>query len=291
LARSKKKARRQRAWVFFQDESGVSQRPSVHRTWAPKGKTPALIHAFNWSKISICAAPGYRWDGRRSRLCFQTREGSYNTNSLIGFLKDLKRRLRGQKVILIWVRVRPRPEQDQLDKQEEARQHHGFFYLKCMDQPRFVNGTPLLIAGAREHYTPETVADIPAQWKRFAPHIGNIPGQGGHTTYGVCCNFDDNGGFDYICGVEVSDFSELPHHELPQQWDRLRILEQKYAVFTHSGHISTIKNTWDAIYRDWLPQSGRTPTAGPAFERYDESFNPATGMGGLEIWIPIRRAD
>jgi transposase len=102
LARSKKKARRQRAWVFFQDESGVSQRPSVHRTWAPKGKTPVLIHAFNWSKISICAALGYRWDGRRSRLYFQTREGSYNTNSLIAFLKDLKRRLRGQKVILIW---------------------------------------------------------------------------------------------------------------------------------------------------------------------------------------------
>jgi len=102
LARSKKKARRQRAWVFFQDESGVSQRPSVHRTWAPKGKTPVLIHAFNWSKISICAAPGYRWDGGRSRLCFQTCEGSYNTNSLIAFLKDLKRRLRGQKVILIW---------------------------------------------------------------------------------------------------------------------------------------------------------------------------------------------
>jgi hypothetical protein len=102
LARSKKKARRQRAWVFFQNERGVSQRPSVHRTWAPKGKTPVLIHAFNWSKISICAALGYRWDGRRSRLYFQTREGSYNTNSLIAFLKDLKRRLRGQKVILIW---------------------------------------------------------------------------------------------------------------------------------------------------------------------------------------------
>jgi len=102
LAGNKKKARRQRAWVFFQDESGVSQRPSIHRTWAPKGETPVLIHAFNWSKISICAALGYRWDGRHSRLFFQTREGTYNTPSLIAFLKDLKRRLRGQKVILVW---------------------------------------------------------------------------------------------------------------------------------------------------------------------------------------------
>jgi len=102
VADSKKNARRQRAWIFFQDESGVSQRPPVRRTWAPRGETPLLIHAFNWSKISICAALGYRWDGRRSRLYFQTCAGSYNDRRLIAFLEDLKRHLRGQKAILIW---------------------------------------------------------------------------------------------------------------------------------------------------------------------------------------------
>jgi len=56
---------------------------SLHpQNLGPKGETPVLIHAFNWSKMSICAASGYRWDGRRSRLFFQTREGSYNTESL-----------------------------------------------------------------------------------------------------------------------------------------------------------------------------------------------------------------
>jgi len=101
MAGSKKNARRGKAWILFQDESGVSQRPSVRRTWAPKGETPVLIHAFNWSKMSVCAALGYRWDGRRSRLFFQTREGSYNSESLIRFLSDLHRDLRGQKAILI----------------------------------------------------------------------------------------------------------------------------------------------------------------------------------------------
>src|SRR5437660_2510503 len=70
LAGDKKKARRRKAWILFQDESGVSQRPSIRRTWAPKGQTPVLIHAFNWSKMSVCAAIGYCWDGRRSRLFF-----------------------------------------------------------------------------------------------------------------------------------------------------------------------------------------------------------------------------
>jgi transposase len=102
VAGSKKNAKRRRAWIVFQDESGISERPPVRRTWAPKGKTPVLIHAFNWKKLSICAALGYRWDGKRSRLWFQTRPGSYDTASLIAFLKDLKKHLRGQKAILVW---------------------------------------------------------------------------------------------------------------------------------------------------------------------------------------------
>jgi transposase len=102
MARGKKNARRRKAWIFFQDESGVSQRPSIRRTWAPKGETPVLIHAFNWDTLSVCAAIGYRWDGRRSRLYFQTRRGSYNSESLIYFLQDLKQHMHGKKAILIW---------------------------------------------------------------------------------------------------------------------------------------------------------------------------------------------
>ena len=102
MACGKKNARRRKAWIFFEDESGFSQRPSIRRTWAPKGETPILIHAFNWKKRSICAAIGYRWDGKRTKLFFQTRDGSYNSPSLIQFLKDLKRELRGQKAILVW---------------------------------------------------------------------------------------------------------------------------------------------------------------------------------------------
>jgi transposase len=50
----------------------------------------------------LCAALLYRWDGKRSRLYFQTQPGSYNDEKLIAFLKDLRRHLRGQKAILIW---------------------------------------------------------------------------------------------------------------------------------------------------------------------------------------------
>src|SRR5439155_814996 len=78
LGRGKKNARRRRAWIVFQDESGVSQRPPVRRTWAPRGETPVLIHAFNWAKLSLAVGLAFRWDFRRSGLFFQTRPGSYN---------------------------------------------------------------------------------------------------------------------------------------------------------------------------------------------------------------------
>src|SRR6266496_6593442 len=54
LARSKKNARRQRAWLVFEDESGFSQQPVVRRTWAPRGQTPVLTHTgANWQRLSV----------------------------------------------------------------------------------------------------------------------------------------------------------------------------------------------------------------------------------------------
>jgi transposase len=105
LAGGKKNARHWKAWICFQDESGISQQPAVRRTWAPKGETPILIHSFNWKKQSVCAALSFRWDGRRSRLWFQTRPGSYTTESLIGFLQALRRHRRRRKTILVWDRL------------------------------------------------------------------------------------------------------------------------------------------------------------------------------------------
>jgi transposase len=50
----------------------------------------------------MAAALAYRWDGARTRLYFQTREDSYNTESLIEFIRELRRHFRGEQVILLW---------------------------------------------------------------------------------------------------------------------------------------------------------------------------------------------
>jgi AraC family transcriptional regulator len=149
--------------------------------------------------------------------------------------------------------------------------------------PRFVDGKPLLIAGVGDRYNCDSSAGIPAQWQRFLPHFGRVPGQLNQVAYGVSCNGDDVGNFDYICGVEVADFSKLT-----SEWARVRIPAQRYAVFTHKGHISTIRGTWNAIWNQWLPATEHQRADAPDFERYGESFESATGYGGLEIWIPVK---
>ena len=75
----------------------------VRRTWAPRGQTPVLTHVHaSWKRLSVAAALAFRWDGRRTRLYFQTQPGTYTTATLLPFLRALKRHFNGHRVILLW---------------------------------------------------------------------------------------------------------------------------------------------------------------------------------------------
>lgn len=154
--------------------------------------------------------------------------------------------------------------------------------------PRFENGKPLLIAGLRKIYSTAEMRDIPAQWQTFAPHIGKIHRQIGRTAYGVCWQAADNVNIEYLSGVEVSTFAGLPN-----DFTVVSLPAAKYAVFPHRAHVSKLYETCDAISR-WLPESGHQAAAEadaetPAFfERYSEEFDSQTGMGGMEVWVPIK---
>lgn len=156
-------------------------------------------------------------------------------------------------------------------------------------RPRYETHKAMLIAGLRGHYTFETLDDIPALWARFAPHLGNIPGQLGEADYGLCIDMSaGTNGFDYVAGVEVADLSNLP-----SDWTGVRIPAQSYAIFPHHGHVSTIRDTARRIGEEWLPSSGCEPaqtSPGQAnlIERYGKEFDPTTGTGDIELWLPIK---
>jgi AraC family transcriptional regulator len=155
--------------------------------------------------------------------------------------------------------------------------------LDTLAPPCFETGKAMLIAGIGDRFSHDNAAGIPGLWQRFHQYVQNFPGRIGNVAYGVCCNGDDAGNFDYVAGVKVADFSDLP-----REFARVRIPEQRYAIFTHKDHISSIRRTVNTIWNHWLPNSGLKMADAPTFERYDENFDPQTGNGGLEIWVPVK---
>lgn len=159
-------------------------------------------------------------------------------------------------------------------------------------EPRYRSVGPLLFVGLKQHYASD-MSGIVEQWQRFGPHIGSIPGQAGRVAYGVWYNVQPSPfAMDHLCAVEVSRLAGLPSDFVP-----LHISPHRYAIFPHPGHVSTIRRTVDAIFHSWLPALGydhapssKTATADTLafFERYGENFNPRTGEGDIEIWVPIK---
>jgi len=152
-----------------------------------------------------------------------------------------------------------------------------------LQPPRYETGQPMNIAGLKATYRFEAMGGLPAQWEKFVPHLGHVPGQVGRVAYGVVLNGTD-AGFDYVCGVEVKDFDRL-NGDL----DKVRIPAQRYAVFAQSDHVSKVRGVCNAIWGEWLPASGHEVAEGPLLERYGETFNGETGEGGFEIWLPLKR--
>ncbi|MDR3379848.1 GyrI-like domain-containing protein [Cupriavidus basilensis] len=153
----------------------------------------------------------------------------------------------------------------------------------ALPSPRFEAGRTFWIAGLDGRFTLETNGGIPGLWDAFGPSIGEVPGQVGGMTYGLCCNPRDDGSFEYVAGVEVSSPDGLP-----PSFRCIKVEPQRYAVFVHAGDVSTLHETFHRIWHQWLPASGFQAGHAPEFERYSADFDPVAGTGTVEIWLPVR---
>jgi AraC family transcriptional regulator len=149
--------------------------------------------------------------------------------------------------------------------------------------PRFETREAFRLSGLVQRYSCESHEGIPDQWQRLNACSARLPGRVDQSAYGASYNFEPESNFDYMCGVEIRGSSEPP-----KGFQTLHLQPQKYAVFTHSGHVAGIRGRLTAIWRKWFPESGCQAVEAPMFERYGPEFNPLTGMGGFEIWIPIQ---
>lgn len=152
----------------------------------------------------------------------------------------------------------------------------------AIPQPRFELHGPLDIVGLPKNFTSETRDQIPKLWERFAKWIGHVPHQIDNSTYGVIRNNDKGRGFYYMAGVAVSATTAVPDD---LRWVQLPL--QPYAVFTHPGPVSQLFQTMCAIYSQWVPTADVELADAACFERYGEDFDPQTGLGTIEIWLPL----
>ncbi len=95
LAGAKKKCLREGRTIVFIDESGLSERPTRVKTWAPKGQTPVLQYSFNWKQLSVIAGISF-WS-----FYFRFHAGAIRGPQFVEFLQTLARQIRG-KLLIIW---------------------------------------------------------------------------------------------------------------------------------------------------------------------------------------------
>jgi AraC family transcriptional regulator len=155
-----------------------------------------------------------------------------------------------------------------------------------LSPPRFATTGPLLIAGLGRRIDNGDFAGVPALWQDFRPHIGAVPHQKGRAAFGLVARMASDGkDYFYLAGVEVSELSDLD-----DGLTGVKLPAQRWAIFPHEGHITTIVSTIDAIFCKALPAAGLVHGDMPHLvERYGEAFNPRTGAGGFEIWAPIKQ--
>ncbi|MBN1259048.1 MAG: AraC family transcriptional regulator [Anaerolineae bacterium] len=149
-------------------------------------------------------------------------------------------------------------------------------------ETKIVKQDAFTVVGMKYHGK-STEGEIPKLWGALMGRmheIQNVKPNG--LSYGISDNYDEaTGAWDYIAGFEVTAVDEAPEGMVAYE-----IPAQTYAVFTCT--MPTISTTYDAIYKEWLPQLGRERADGPEFELYGPTFDPNDPESQFEIYLPVK---
>ena len=81
--------------------------------------------------------------------------------------------------------------------------------------------------------------------------------------------------------TEVVEFGDIP-----EIFSKITIPEGMYAVFIHRG-ANTNTDTFEYIFREWLPQSGYQLDNRPHFEILGDKYKNNDLNSEEEVWIPV----
>jgi AraC family transcriptional regulator len=146
--------------------------------------------------------------------------------------------------------------------------------------PQLAHAGPLQAAALRQRYRFGELRTIPGQWRRFAEVLETLRPRLRSTPLGVVTGGHADGHLDYLCAAELDHLDDLP-----AGLTRLRLRAADYAIFRHDGHVSSLPGTYASVWERWPCE--RPAADAPLVERHNATFNPATGEGGLTLWVPL----
>ncbi len=156
-------------------------------------------------------------------------------------------------------------------------------------EAKFVELPTLYVLGFKETMSiEETNEKCPALWGKFMQKAKHFDENEDLACLGICSmpeGCSDSSTFIYMAGyASKEEFADN------QGFDAITISPSKYAVFTHKGSVMTLSNSFDYIYKEWLPNSKyEVRKDHEEFELYDDRFNPQDDSNSeIDIYIPIK---
>lgn len=158
--------------------------------------------------------------------------------------------------------------------------------------PAIVELAETKVAGIRGQTTlkDNKLAELWQQFNSLSPQIPNrsLPGRG----FGICeaCHenslysMSDEVLFTEVAGIEVDSFEGLPAHFVQKV-----IPEGRFAVFTHTGSLRMLPQTFHYIWGTWCLNTKEEMDDREDFELYDQRFlgyeHPESK---IDLYIPIK---
>lgn len=157
-------------------------------------------------------------------------------------------------------------------------------------EPKIVDLPEFKVIGIRKTVTLKTAGkEIAQQWKEFNPRVKEIPNKvGDREAFGVCeyvdfADFTEETPYNELVSIGVTSLEKIPEGMTGKV-----IPACKCAVFTHKGKTSTLMQTYDYIYKTWLPNSSYDLAKHDDFELYDYRFIGVNDSESeLDIYVPV----
>jgi AraC family transcriptional regulator len=147
---------------------------------------------------------------------------------------------------------------------------------------RLVQRDSIHLMGVEACFTPGDSAKIAALWRQFMVRHVEIPHAVNQPPVALARSLGPDNRFDYLCAMQISQPVAPPTGMIQRS-----LAPAEYAVFRHAGAVTTIGDTYMRIFDAW-PVTGRSFSIPPVMlELFLPKFDPATGEGGVEVWVTL----